>query len=349
MSRTQCRRVLLLCLAAAIVLLAGAQALAADGPTPPKISDPITGHTAPHGGYGTGSNFCIQCHAVHNAPGPGYALMAQDSVTATCRTCHGWSGGTPTTPPAGGPGGGTPGTVSSRSAYNLATPASGHAVGETSVPGETGIIITGKAGGAAPAGTASAGAGGLYCASCHSPHGDYGKVANGWVLADEGTTVSWKNAGGTYENRTLDWDGTNDAWRLCPSGQTPTAGAGYNASCTDYAQVKDAENQNVSLYGYKLLSAYPNHSATKKSYKTAQNNNDGAKWCATCHPSRLSDEAEFGGTLHNHPTGCDACHANPASGVGTSTDFPHTSDTSDLLQNFPDALCTTCHASGSLP
>src|SRR3990172_1607934 len=94
------------------MLFAGSAAWAADGPTPPRTGDPVGTDVSPHGGFSATTNFCLQCHEIHNA-GSEYALLWKSSVTATCQTCHGLFGGSPsgTRDPAGS---GTTGTASVR-------------------------------------------------------------------------------------------------------------------------------------------------------------------------------------------------------------------------------------------
>lgn len=346
-----------------------------DGPTPPKPGDPVGTNVAPHGGYSSTTNFCLQCHEVHKAPGA-YALMWKTSVTATCATCHGLNG-----QPASGTrdpvGPGTVGTASSRSAYDVTSPISGHTIGGTTPPDETGITITesdwsyswrysggppaqNATSGAGP-GTASDISGGLYCASCHTPHGDYGQAANTKKVVtssdgtfDTQTTVPWQEgqqiwwkdpSTGVWAQKYLHLDTDPAVWEVC-DGTNPTPVQGEPDSGCAYAQVKDAEGQLVYLYAYKMLSMYPNHTyATPQSYGVDKYDHDGMRWCGVCHPSRIDTSA--GGTYHNHPTGCSACHGNPAN--GSSADFPHTSTNSSLLKDYPDALCVSCHTFGSLP
>ncbi len=336
-----------------------------NGPTPPKVGDPVGTDVSPHGGYSSTSNFCMQCHEVHKAPGE-YALLWKASVTSTCATCHGYMGSaaTGTRDPVGS---GTIGTASLRTVYDVTSAASEHDIGASSPPGETGITMTQSgwsyswkySGGppavnsstAAGAGTASDTGGGLYCASCHTPHGDYGQaIDTKWVNTStdgtfatqtkqpwaEGTMIWWNNpTTGSWAQKYLHLDAST-GWQVCDAG---------NTNCLP-AQVKDAEGQLVSMYGYKLLSTYPNHTyATPQSYMADKYDHDSMKWCGTCHPSRIDTAA--GGTYHNHPTGCAACHGNPAD--ATSADFPHTSTFGELLKDYPDALCVTCHTTGALP
>ena len=115
-------------------------------------------------------------------------------------------------------------------------------------------------------------------------------------------------------------------------------------NCMD-ATIADAEGQTVYLFGYKLLTAFPNHTySERQSYHTEQHNHDGANWCVACH---ADNDIDPGATYHNRPTGCEACHGNPA--AGGSFDFPHTSTADRFLQDYPDALCIGCHTPGSLP
>lgn len=197
------------------------------------------------------------------------------------------------------------------------------------VPGDPDVLIS------APSVATEYGAG-LYCASCHTPHGNFGQLVNNWTpTADEGRQISWQNpVTNAWETKFLHFDptavlttGNSGAWLVCD--------ADLVSNC-EWAQVRDAKNRLVSLYGYKLLSSSPNHTnSTEQSYMTEEFNDDGARWCASCHTSK-SDMA-----YHNHSGGCSACHGNPSD--GSSSDFPHTSQYGAFLIDLPDALCITCH------
>jgi hypothetical protein len=251
----------------------------------------------PHGGYSSLTDYCLQCHQVHSIPARGttpadlageYALMAQGSVVATCNTCHG-IGGVAATGPIDPGFAGTEGTASSRAVY---TEPSVHTMGLTSGPGGTKMQSgwsygwTFRSFGAdgpgpfarsstpAGPGTATSTAGGLYCGSCHSPHGEFGQVVNSkWVYTtadqaggssavapavvrwQDGSRIWWKDpadaTGETWVQKYLHFDSGAQAWQLCDDAAGTTG-------CV-YAQVRDAEGQLVSLYGYKLLSSSPNH------------------------------------------------------------------------------------------
>ena len=124
---------------------------------------------------------------------------------------------------------------------------------------------------------------------------------------------------------------------------TPTAQA-----CS-YLTTSDSEGQTVYLYGYKLLSAYPNHSWAQgpESWAMSNHSHDVARWCGRCHNQAVDEAIDATSTYHAHPTGCTSCHGNPND--MSSFDFPHTSTMGKLLKDYPDALCINCHTSGALP
>lgn len=503
----------------------------------------VAGQQSPHNGYSGATNFCIQCHGVHSnslglgGPGGGYALLQGASVTDTCNTCHSIF--------TNGDTGRidsnlivnnatlTMGTTSLRSAYDLANtdgtlPAgvSGHGIGANSSPNPDAVEMEqlgwGYGGfnalnwylGNEPAGpgTATAADGGLYCGSCHSPHGEFGQVINAkvyrtdannvnvsalqyvfldgiapdtwslqfggetagpfaanesaasvdsalealtgigagnvvvatsnpagqyysvtfgssladseqpqflasttsatgsvWVVTSKGgsngTAVSapsnlgdattgpdnnsangsvaagartWQEGAPIYQYKTasarptvyyLHRDvspapGAGPVWTKCDQSTTgalqavtinPDALDDVAYGTCSLLTTTDSEGQDVYLFGYKLLTAYPNHSWLKgESWGVAYRGRDQARWCGTCHTTKVGAEygveGEFavnGTTYHSHPTACYYCHGAPTD--GTSADFPHTSDKGYLLSAYPDALCIGCHTAGSLP
>jgi Doubled CXXCH motif (Paired_CXXCH_1) len=296
-SKTMMKVAMVIGLVAIALFALGLPAFAADGPTPPKIGDPVGSNVSPHGGYSSLTDYCLQCHQVHSTTFPStdlageYALMAQLSVNATCNTCHGiGSGGLSSTPTgARDPGfAGTEGTVSTRAVY---TEASVHTLGATSGPGSpymqsgwsygwtfrsfTPGIGPGPFGPStqpAGVGTATSSSGGLYCGSCHSAHGEFGQVVDSkWVY----TTADQAGGSSAVASAVVPWQNDSRIWWKDPSdttGETWTqmylhdagtywqlcTGTGGSGTCVP-AQVLDAEGQLVSLFGYKLLTSSPNH------------------------------------------------------------------------------------------
>ena len=51
----------------------------------PSLGDVEIGNTSPHGGYSSATDFCLQCHSVHEAPGDGYALLLDTSISQLSR------------------------------------------------------------------------------------------------------------------------------------------------------------------------------------------------------------------------------------------------------------------------
>jgi predicted CXXCH cytochrome family protein len=171
---------------------------------------------APHSGYGTGVNgtdFCVGCHDIHEAQGD-YVLTREATVTALCGTCHGlfgaqapsgvnWSS-TPTDFPGDNP------TASTKLAYKVNMSGAsaqymdsipGHSLGvmyggtvvrnSDVIPGSSAtlkVMISGEYGGftmgiyTGQAATSFNGTKGLYCASCHTPHGDANAGGGGYMI-----------------------------------------------------------------------------------------------------------------------------------------------------------------------
>jgi predicted CXXCH cytochrome family protein len=111
----------------------------------------------------------------------------------------------------------------------------------------------------------------------------------------------------------------------------------------------------VSAYGYKLLSAYPNHTwVNPTSWGADFRLDDQPSYCAKCHPSKVDASMPElwtrglpgAGVMHSHPTPCAYCHGNPSLPQGKSNDFPHTSTNSKFLKQLPDGLCISCHTGG---
>lgn len=356
----------------------------------------VAGQISPHGGYSGATDYCLQCHQVHDAPGQ-YSLLAQTSVTATCETCHSLYGvAKPVTAPDPGFDPMVEGTTSERAAYEVTGTEllGGHEIGweasttEPTIPYGSITVITESGWAyrgtpatfnqAAPAepGTASETAGGLYCGSCHTPHGEFGQLINSFQYrtgANEDPThttgtgslldvTAWANgnpffSGGSLRYLWYDTDPTATTpepgvWLACTATPASDPAGSLPTGCS-YLTATDTEGESAYLYGYKLLSAYPNHSwrgggaavnvqgvaAGPESWGMDYQTHDQQRWCGRCHD--LTVDGAYGGPSHTHGTACTACHGNPND--GTSTDFPHTSTFDRLLKDYPDLLCITCH------
>ncbi|MHB9053997.1 MAG: cytochrome c3 family protein [Thermoleophilia bacterium] len=170
--------------------------------------------TAPHGGYGSTTDFCISCHDIHEANGD-YVLTRESTVTAVCGTCHGVFGASAavgvywSNPPANFAGADP--TASTKRAYTNGFSAGmtgpqqdavpGHSLGvmmggtvvrsSDIIPGSSAtlkIMTSGQYGGPSEGlygGTTVTtynGTKGLYCASCHTPHANARQMIPGTKL-----------------------------------------------------------------------------------------------------------------------------------------------------------------------
>lgn len=166
---------------------------------------------SPHTGYGASTDYCISCHDMHEASGD-YVLTRESTVTGVCGTCHGLFGAV--APPAVPTWGGNPPaemagtnpTASVKLAYKVDMSAMtgggvdgevdavpGHSLGvmnggllvrtSDTIPGGgiLKVMTSGQYGGGplglygAEATTTFTGTKGLYCASCHTPHAEFGQ------------------------------------------------------------------------------------------------------------------------------------------------------------------------------
>ncbi|MDO8736946.1 MAG: cytochrome c3 family protein [Thermoleophilia bacterium] len=165
---------------------------------------------SPFNGHNAATDFCIQCHDVHEARGD-YQLTREATVTATCATCHGLFGAL--APPyanwSDSPTNftGMEPTASTMLAYKVSTNGMsaaemdaipGHTLGIMSgntvvreldsIPGGSSslkVMTSGQYGGLSenlysgePV-TSFESTKGLYCASCHTPHDTIGQLISG--------------------------------------------------------------------------------------------------------------------------------------------------------------------------
>ncbi|RJQ53659.1 MAG: hypothetical protein C4521_07260 [Actinobacteria bacterium] len=157
--------------------------------------------TIPHGGFSTTTDACLQCHDIHESAGD-YVLMRQQTMTATCGTCHTLYQAAPTGAYNPGYSGTEAGTAADLMAYKVpqaqALTHEGHRLGLGS---GSRVFADGQTGDGSyiPGGTQSLTAiqylsypatttalaytavNGMSCASCHAPHGSFGNVVDSAV------------------------------------------------------------------------------------------------------------------------------------------------------------------------
>ena len=269
---------------------------------------------APHGGYGSTTDFCVGCHDIHEANGD-YVLTRESTVTAVCGTCHGLFGAAApagvnwSTPPdaiAGGftepaPFPGTSATASQYLAYTNGFTAGMSGAQMDAVPGHSLGVMMG--------GTVVRSSDTIPGSSATLKVMTSGQYGGPFAGIYGGTSVT------TY---------TGTKGLYCASCHTPHAAAGQMIS------------------GTKLLSSRPNHTLSTPA-------TDEFSFCVSCH-----DKRDNVGVEKNHPAQayCLTCHAvqsNAGTPGGGTADFPHTSVNKRILYMEPDALCLLCHTAGTLP
>jgi predicted CXXCH cytochrome family protein len=176
-------------LCAALALAFAAPAMATDG------------DTIPHGGYSMTTDACLQCHDIHEAAGD-YVLMREATVVAVCGTCHTLYQQAPTGAYDPGYSGAEAGTAAHLAAYKVPASAAltheGHRLGlgagtytfadgvvgnGSYIPGGTDGLTAIKylAYGDTVDALSFEATNGMTCASCHTPHGNYGNMVDASV------------------------------------------------------------------------------------------------------------------------------------------------------------------------
>lgn len=273
----------------------------------------------PHDSYSSTTDYCLQCHDIHEAGGD-YALMYQATVVDTCGTCHSVYQQAPTGPRDPG-----------YSGTESAEPA----------PGSTFAVYE------------NAGLASRYTHEGHRLSRNGNPDAGALYSYADGTTTDTADyipgSGNTLVNRIStwpDWMAGASMAAYPASGRTATNGL-YCASCHSPHGPKFGNAIASAVSNGKLLSDRPNHAQTPIDTSAWTDwVSDGGAWCASCHVNRWEPSPADGVAPHNHPsTVCLQCHGNAA---GLLPDFPHTG-AKNILQAEPDELCIMCHIAKSIP
>ncbi|MHB1325922.1 MAG: cytochrome c3 family protein [Thermoleophilia bacterium] len=258
---------------------------------------------------GGNTDYCLTCHDVHEAQGD-YVLMRKNTVTAVCGTCHGLFGATAGTGGAAGvvPNwgkadftGADP-TASGKSAYKVSMPTSMTTDQMDAVPGHSLGVMNGKSGvdpadpnggaDAIPGGSGTlkvmtsglyngtnrpayassyASTGGLYCASCHTPHGDFGQKIPGAKLLS-----SKPNHSATAITASQSADGERQFCLACHNLRASQAAVGPNHNHPDSVCLTCHGNEYAGAAG--AVYDFP-HSSSIKRMLTREPDT----LCTSCH------------------------------------------------------------------
>lgn len=356
----------------------------------------------PHGSYGTGNatgtnqtDLCLTCHDVHNAAGD-YVLMRESTVTAVCGTCHvvygDATGAVPswTEPPCTRATGDTSSGcttdlntrspeagVSPSAAYKNLTPISGHrlGMGTDAIPASSSTLKVIRSADyeegeiydhnlASSLGATN----GLYCASCHTPHGSLtGRDTDGDTYADIATpSATWNTSGTAITSEFFSGDQLVDD--DSPGGVQPlhrhaaypqwllSSNPNHNSPRSAAVEVYTDSNSNGK---YDVGEPFTDNiipNGLRDSMMAPTNPVKGRdEFCLRCHDKQWNGTEFEGHALgegtggNNHPPLCMSCHG-PAMATNTGTnDFPHTSTNYKIVSKDHDGLCLGCHSNGRLP
>jgi hypothetical protein len=202
---------------------------------------------------------------------------------------------------------------------------------------------------------------GLYCASCHTPHGSLGSVdINGNGVGDLPVPVNIYNSAGVLTSQAYFGDQlvVDDSASGHPKhvkaqkliSSNPNHLKDRSAAQETYTDSNangrcDAGESNDELIDNGLCDSYMRVDNPPTSYNN---------WCLECHNKQWNGTDWEGVPTHgtagmnNHPPLCVSCHSSSGGNLGVK-DFPHTSGNVKLLSKDHDGICLGCHSSGRLP
>lgn len=329
-----------------------------------EASTTVGTRKGPHGGYTTGTQKCQICHSMHDAPDVSTTLLPEETVAATCFTCHDGTGG-----------GGVYGVIYQRTGFDpteeSATASAGtaggvHRIGRryesgawmdytnpTDVPG-------GASSGATYSATFRGPYGELTCTDCHSPHnsntvapfiGDRKRSEN-----DTTTSIATNRllrTKPTTGDTTVTVYGT--AWcQSCHKGShmtsvTTTHPIETNSATRNYSKVTVLSGYNTSTtagtgplggsnFGYIMPDTNGGNPGGHGTDKPI---------CQQCHEDARDVGGTFGAADQFQVKSPSQVFAPALDGIGAGNpqfqNFPHESVNDGLLVETADGLCANCH------
>lgn len=312
----------------------------------------------PHGGYTTGTQKCKVCHTMHGAAGWDGPLLPEETIAATCYTCHDGTGG-----------GGVYGVVYQRTGFNpaeaSATALSGtaggvHRIGFLNSNNRV-VVPGGNTNGTSLETTFTGLDGSLTCTDCHSAH-------------NSNTVAPFVGDRKRSAEDTTTNIATNRLLRQRPTSATTTAtvyGTGWCAAChkgshtvggpdTDHPVETD---DTVRNYSQVTLLAGLNTSTTAGLGSLGGSNfgyimtdtNPGPGGhggdrpiCQQCHEDARIVGGTFGAANQFHVTNAQAYSApldGEVAGNPQFQNFPHETMNDGLMvePRGSDGLCANCH------
>lgn len=159
---------------------------------------------------------------------------------------------------------------------------------------------------------------GLYCASCHTPHGEWGQMIDAEI-------APYILSSRPNHSLTLEDDAPEVAERIDVMGDWLTDGGAWCSVCHDKRRSR-IEAANGDALDTPGLGA---------DNEGTQHDNHPDTWCLSCHGDYDGQEGgDFPSTEDVDQNG---------------DDFPHTGPIQNILAAVPDELCIRCHVYGTLP
>lgn len=220
--------------------------------------------------------------------------------------------------------------------------------------------------------TSYASTNGLYCASCHTPHGSVGGTdQNGDGVNDSPIPVNVYSSAGVLTSQQFYGD---QLITVEPGHNTPPAEkvkaiklissnpnhllerslkreASADGTACPAASASEIANGIVTVGDDALI----NNGLCDKFMSVDEKATTYNNWCLTCHDKQWNGTEWEGSEMHgnpvggnNHPPLCVSCHSSSGGNKGAK-DFPHTSGNVKLLSKDHDGICLGCHSSGRLP
>lgn len=308
----------------------------------PEANIAVGTRKGPHGGYTSGTQKCVTCHTIHDAPSS-FALLPQPTVQATCNTCHDGTGG-----------GGVYGVIRARTGL---TPGAQHRIETATGTGGTKMVVPGgdpTTGGSVE--TSFTGTNGsLTCTDCHNPHN--ANTVNAFE-GDRRRSTTDSSTFSTPTNRLLRTHVTSsdatiteygsDWCEECHKGRHSQTGTMGNHPVADSVTASGWYYRRVEVlsgYNTSVRSATPTDlGGSNLGYVMPMpRGSQPYPICEQCH----EDARSVGNVTQFQVASASEAFSPSIDGSGTGNprfqNFPHESENPRFLIEVGDSLCLNCH------
>ena len=305
-----------------------------------EASSTVGSRKGPHGGYTSGTQKCQTCHVIHDAPG-NVALLPQNTIDATCYTCHDGTGG-----------GGVYGVIRFRTGV---APAAQHRVGAASLNGSAKVTVPGGdpiTGGSIDT-TFTGENGALTCTDCHSPHNS--KTVKPFIGDRKRSVADTSSAIPTNKllrqtptkGTTVVTEYGSDWCEACHKGRHSAASTIGNHPAADTTTAPGWDYSHVNVVtGFNtnaVAAAKGSLGGSNFGYVMQPGEAQPFPICQQCH----EDARTVGNTTQFQVSSTTESFTTNADGVNGGNprfqNFPHESQNPSFLIETGDGLCLNCH------